>query len=173
MRNLFHYKIEELNDEELKIYGDYMVDTAITIKKEWIGRLINSIRKLTPDDFNIDYNEHSIKFDDADLLFWNSIEERDLSIFNIRINWKDTTKNAIALMIPYMAPNKYLIMEFIEPLLCELAKYLPEVEQKKLIKPWKFNMTFEEWQVYEKSNKPEESEIRFLGEIDPKDYFVK
>ncbi len=33
MRNLFHYKIEELNDEELKIYGDYMVDTAITIKK--------------------------------------------------------------------------------------------------------------------------------------------
>lgn len=171
MRDLFHYKIEELDDKELKIYGDYFMKSTIIIKKEWIVWLINNIRKLTPKDFNIDYNEHSIKFNDAKLSFWTCLEDRDLSIFKIRPDWIDTSKNAPSLMIPYMAQNKYLIMEFIEPLLCDLTKYLTENEHKKIIKPWNFNMTFEEWQEINTNNTGNKLKITFKEEIDPKEYF--
>lgn len=171
MKKLFIYKVIELNVMELKIYGNYMKNGFIIVKKEWLPWLINSIRGRTPDDFNIDYNPSEIKSSDCELCIYNYIRENDLSYFAIDSEWQDSEKNDTCLRIPYPALNKHLIMAYIEPLLCDLAKYLPKEEQEKLVKPWSCNMTFEEWEQRNNSNKNNNSEVRFVQEIDPKDYF--
>lgn len=170
MKKLFTHRIEEINDNELKIYGDYMVNGFIIIKKNWIIWLINKIRLRTPEDFNIDYNADTLESDDCKFSFYNTIKEWDLSYLTIYPRWKDISKKNSGLTIPYPAPNKHLIMMYIEPLLCDLEKYLPEEERKNLAKPWSCNMTFEEWEEHEKSDKTD-SRIQLKEEINPKDYF--
>jgi len=170
MKKLFTHRIEEINEDELKIYGDYYVKTGIIIKKDWIQWLINGIRKWRPEDFINPDKYEILEEDNAQLMFYTDVNERNFSKFTISPTWKDELKNSFSLTIPYPAPNKHLIMMYIEPLLCDLEKYLPEEERKNLAKPWSCNMTFEEWEEHEKSDKTN-SRIQLKEEINPKDYF--
>ena len=66
--------------------------------------------------------------------------------------------------------------EFIEPFLCDLEKYLSKEEREKLLNPCTINQTrvqvVEKWQKTHTSD-PNEVKIKFVGEIDPKEYFGK
>ena len=78
-------------------------------------------------------------------------------------------KTTPGIEIPYLSWNKAKLMsEFIEPFLVDLSKFLSEEERKKLPEPWPVNEKTE-------NNESDNTKIslKFVGEINPKEYFGK
>ena len=167
------FDVKELNDTEIMLCGGYLSDTKLIIKKEWISWIINSIRNMTQSDF---YNPDTFitkESEDSHISIMNTLKDRDFSILEIYVRWNDKNKRAPAFSMPYPAGNENRIMAYIEPVLCELSKFLTEEEQKKLAKPWSCNMNDEEWAEYKSDSQKNGNtgDVRFIGEINPKEYF--
>ena len=171
----FEYEIEELYNDELRIKGkrttslDGGVCDAIIIKKSWIFWIISTLRMASIDDYNTYDKTYLKKFDECDLYIGMTIREQDYSFIEIFPIWKEISKNSAPIEIPYLSwsPER-LMSEFIEPFLVDLSKFLPEEEKKKLPKPWNQNS------IEKKSDNSEgQISLKFVEEIDPKEYFGK
>lgn len=169
----YNYCVKELNEKEVLLCGGYLRKTEMFVKKEWIFWLINTIRKMTPFDFENPRTFFMINSNDSYLAISLEIKDRDLSHMEIFSHWNDESKNAPSFSMPYPAGNEKRMMAYIEPVLFELSKYLPEEEQKKLVKPWECTMSDEEWEKYKGSSRDNNAigTVKFVGEIDPKEYF--
>ena len=171
----YNYSVKELNENEILLCGGYIAYTEMFLKKEWISWLINTIRGMSPYDFENSKSFYMLKSTDSYLAISLEIKDRDLSYMDIFSHWNDENKNKNSFSMPYPAGNEKRIMAYIEPVLCELAKFLPEEEQNQLVKPWACNMNDEAWAEYKGLSKETENSgsVKFVGEIDPKDYFAK
>ena len=169
----YNYCVKELNEKEVLLCGGYLNNTKIAIKKEWISWIINSIRSMNPSDFDNPDTFKTFESNDSHISIMNTIEDRDFSIMEIYVRWNDRAKRAPSFSMPYPAGNEKRMMAYIEPVLFELSKYLPEEEQKKLVKPWECTMSDEEWEKYKGSSRDNNAigTVKFVGEIDPKEYF--
>ena len=169
----YTYYVKELNEKEVLLCGGYLRKTEMFVKKEWIFWLINTIRKMTPFDFENPRTFFMINSNDSYLAISLEIKDRNLSNMEIFSHWNDESKNAPLFSMPYPAGNEKRMMAYIEPVLFELSKYLPEEEQKKLVKPWGCTMSDEEWEKYKGFSRDNNAigTVKFVGEIDPKEYF--
>ena len=170
MKVNFEFNFEELDNNELRIngrrtdsYGVAMWDSII-IKKEWIFWIITTLRNLTYEDYNTWQRRIINDYEDCRLIIRIFLRENDYSFIKINPFWKDKNRITPAIEIPYLSWNKRLLMsEFIEPFLVALSQFLTEEEEEK--KKGK-----------RKRKKDDQSDdgrisVRFVGEIDPRDYF--
>lgn len=169
----FEYNFEELQNNELKIYGRKTTDMGtglwehIVIKKSWISWIITALRTASIDDYEIWGKNIVNEYIDCDLALMMHPAETQYSYVGIFPIWKDEKKITPAIGIPYLSWNKTKLMsEFIEPFLVDLSKFLSEEERKKLPEPWPVNEKTE-------NNESDNGRIslKLVGEIDPKEYF--
>ena len=163
MSAYFEFNFEELDNNELRINGKSSYadewDTII-IKKEWITWIITTLRNLTWMDYNSGGKEIVKEYDDCELAIIMCLLEGEYSFIKIFPVWKDEERITPSIKIPYLSWNKRLLMsEFIEPFLVALSQFLTEEEKGK-----------------RKRKKDDQSDdgrisVRFVGEIDPRDYF--
>lgn len=171
----FEYSFEELDNNELRINGKRTDSFGgghwkhIIINKSWISWIITTLRNATMDDYNTYDNTYVNEQKDCSFYLGMTIRERDYSYLEIFPVWKDKNKTSAPIQIPYLSWSKSRLMsEFIEPFLVDLSKFLTEEERNALPEPWKENE-----QAQEDTNDNEEGHIslKFVQEIDPKDYF--
>lgn len=169
----FEYSFEELTNNELKIYGRKTTDMGISlwkqivINKSWITWIITKLRTATIDDYETWHKEFSEKYQDCELSIMMHPAETQYSYVDIFPIWEDGKKRTPGIEIPYLSWNKTKLMaEFIEPFLVDLSKFLSEEERNSLPQPWPENG---------KNELPESDDgkisLKFVGEIDPKEYF--
>lgn len=174
----FIFKMDKINNEELKIISTYtrtnggVTTDYIYLKKYSIPWIITTLRNMNINEYNEEIQRTQI-FPEYLLKLRFNIIEKGYSWLDIFPCWKDDKKFSL-IEIPYLSFNENLLMgEFIEPFLTALEKYVSEEERAKLPKPWPDNMTREQWEEYRK-NKPKgngKSKITFVKEIKPEDYF--
>ena len=122
------------------------------------------MRNLTWLDYNSGGKEIVKEYEDCELAIIMCLLEGEYSFIKIFPFWKDEERIAPSIKIPYLSWNKRLLMsEFIEPFLVALSQFLTEEEREK--KKGK-----------RKRKKDDQSDdgrisVRFVGEIDPRDYF--
>ena len=183
MKVNFEFNFEELDNNELRIngrrtdsYGVAMWDSII-IKKEWISWIITTLRNLTYEDYNTWQKSIENDYEDCELLILMYLFEGKYSFIKILPFWKDEERITPAIEIPYLSWNKRLLMsEFIEPFLVALSQFLTEEERGKLPPPWSEREEEEKKKGKRKRKKDDQSDdgrisVRFVGEIDPRDYF--
>lgn len=169
----FEYSFEELPNDELKINGRKTTDmgmslwTQIIIKKSWISWIITTLRTASIDDYETWGKNIVNDYMDCELALMMHPAETRYSYVGIFPIWKDEKKITPAIEIPYLSWNKTKLMaEFIEPFLVDLSKFLSEEERNSLPQPWSENG---------KNELPESDDgkisLKFVGEIDPKEYF--
>ena len=183
MKVNFEFNFEELDNNELRINGrrtdSFSVKQwrSIIIKKEWISWIITTLRNLTYEDYNTWEKTVGINYEDCRLAILIKIRERDYSHIDILPIWKDKNRIISKIEIPYLSWNKRLLMsEFIEPFLVALSQFLTEEERGKLPPPWSEREEEEKKKGKRKRKKDDQSDdgrisVRFVGEIDPRDYF--
>ena len=183
MKVNFEFNFEELDNNELRINGrrtDFFSVKqwkSIIIKKEWISWIITTLRNFTIDDYNTWLKTIGNDYEDCRLAILIKIRERDYSHIDIFPIWKDKNRITSAIEIPYLSWNKRLLMsEFIEPFLVALSQFLTEEERGKLPPPWSEREEEEKKKGKRKRKKDDQSDdgrisVRFVGEIDPRDYF--
>ena len=122
---------------------------------------------MNPSDFDNPDTFKTLESNDSHISIMNTIEDRDFSIMEIYVRWNDRVKRVPSFSMPYPAGNEKRMMAYIEPVLFELSKYLPEEEQKKLVKPWECTMSDEEWEKYKGSSRDNNAigTVKFVGEI--------
>ena len=174
----YSHKIEELKNDELKLVSDEAgtIDSVI-ITKEMIPWIINTLRGASFEDYNDEKGDWRKQFADCTVLIGKDyfVESTPYSYITIFPYWGENPKTTAHIIIPYTRQFKELTMsEFIEPFLCDLEKYLSKEEREKLLNPWTINQTreqvVEKWQKTHTSN-PNEVKIKFVGEINPKEFF--
>ena len=180
MSAYFEFNFEELDNNELRINGKSSYtdewDTII-IKKEWIAWIITTLRNLTYEDYNTWQKGIENDYEDCELLILVYLFEGEYSYIKILPSWKDEERITPAIKIPYLSWNKSLLMsEFIEPFLVALSQFLTEEERGKLPPPWSEKEEEEKKKGKRKRKKDDQSDdgrisVRFIGEIDPRDYF--
>ena len=183
MKVNFEFNFEELDNNELRINGrrtDFFSVKqwkSIIIKKEWIAWIITTLRNLTYEDYNTWQRRIKNDYEDCRLAILIKIRERDYSHIDIFPIWKDKNRIISKIEIPYLSWNKRLLMsEFIEPFLVALSQFLTEEERGKLPPPWSEREEEEKKKGKRKRKKDDRSDdgrisVRFVGEIDPRDYF--
>ena len=163
MSAYFEYNFEELDNNELRINGksSYTDDwDTIIIKKEWIAWIITTLRNFTYKDYNTWQKGIENDYEDCELLILVYLFEGEYSYIKILPSWKDEERITPAIKIPYLSWNKRLLMsEFIEP-----------------FPPWSEREEEEKKKGKRKRKKDDQSDdgrisVRFIGEIDPRDYF--
>ena len=180
MSAYFEFNFEELDNDELRINGKSSYSDqwrSIIIKKEWIAWIITTLRNFTIEDYNTWLKTIGNDYEDCRLAILLKIRERDYSHIDIFPIWKDKNRITSAIEIPYLSWNKRLLMsEIIEPFLVALSQFLTEEERGKLPPPWSEREEEEKKKGKRKRKKDDQSDdgrisVRFLGEIDPRDYF--
>ena len=96
----YNYCVKELNEKEVLLCGGYLRKTEMFVKKEWIFWLINTIRKMTPFDFENPRTFFMINSNDSYLAISLEIKDRDLSNMEIFSHWNDESKNAPSFSMP-------------------------------------------------------------------------
>ena len=183
MKVNFEFNFEELDNNELRINGrrtDFFSVKqwkSIIIKKEWISWIITTLRNLTYEDYNTWQRRIRNDYEDCKLLILVYLFEGEYSYVKILPYWQDKKRTILAIKIPYLSWNKGLLMsEFIEPFLVALSQFLTEEERGKLPPPWSEREEEEKKKGKRKRKKDDQSDdgrisVRFVGEIDPRDYF--
>lgn len=169
----FEYNFEVLNDTEIRINGKRTdsfgggVWDSIIINKSWISWIITTLRTATVSDYETWGKNIVNEYIDCDLALMMHPAETRHSYVGIFPIWKDEKKRTPAIEIPYLSWNKTKLMsEFIEPFLVDLSKFLSEEERKKLPEPWSVNE-----KIDNKESDNTKISLKFVGEIDPKEYF--
>ena len=171
----FEYNFEELENDELRINGKRTdsfgggVWDSIIINKSWISWIITTLRTTTIDDYETWGKNIVKKFIGCELALMMHPRDNDYSYITIFPIWNDEKRRTPGIEIPYLSwsPER-LMSEFIEPFLLDLSKFLTEEEKQKLPKSWDRNS------MGKKSNNTEgQISLKFVEEINPKDYFAK
>lgn len=93
--------------------------------------------------------------------------ETDYSYLKILPFWSEEKKTTPGIEIPYLSWNKTKLMsEFIEPFFEDLSKFLSDEERNKLPNPWSVNE-----KIDNKESDNTKISLKFVGEINPKEYF--
>jgi len=175
MATNFEFEIKEIENNELKIRGRKTTHMGvalwkqIVINKSWIPWMITTLRNTSMKEYDTEHSEKS-DFGDCTLCIFFEVRDNDYSYIEIWPYWADKEKRTPGIEIPYLSYVKSKCMsEFIEPFLQALEKYVPEEERNKLPKSW-------EIEPEKKKNEIKESDegtisLKFVQEIDPRDYF--
>ena len=119
----FAYCVKEKNDKEIVLYGGYVRNSSVTIKKEWIDWIVKTLRSMLPLDY---YDPSSIKMkknEDCLLTVEKIVTYKNLSWFEIYTQKYTEHKRTPPFTIPYLLDNPQKMKSYIEPVLCELEKY--------------------------------------------------
>lgn len=169
----FEYNFEELENDELKINGKRIdsfgggVWDSIIINKSWISWIITTLRTATVSDYETWKKFIKNKYKNCELMLIMNPRETDYSYLKILPFWSEEKKTTPGIEIPYLSWNKTKLMsEFIEPFLEDLSKFLSDEERKKLPEPWPVNE-----KIDNKESDNTKISLKFVGEINPKEYF--
>ncbi len=173
----FSFKIEELKNNEIKLYGDNL--DFVILRKEMCLWIINTLRTASVEDYYTEGKKWETKEFDTylkRLLIKTDFFVRSTPYSYIQIypSWNDDKKRSAPVIIPYnKAVPEILMSEFIEPVLKELEKYVPTADKCKIAKPWDINMKMEEYRrkQEEENNNQGKLKLKFVGEISPSELF--
>ena len=141
----FSFRIEELNQDEIKLYVSRFTESII-LRKEMCLWIINTLRSASLDDYYTEGKKWRTEEFGQDIytlsiktsFFVRSTPYLYISIFPC---WNDDEIDSGVVTIPYnKAVPEILMSEFIEPVLKELEKYVPVADKEKIARPWDMNM---------------------------------
>ena len=146
----FLFKTKKLKDNEIKIeaqryiMGSYIPD-ELYIPVSAIPWIINTLRGKKPQEYDgIKFQGEGFKertvIENRRVSTWTNFIENTMSHLSIFIDLpnhlKTDKKGYSSIDIPYYAASNGQEMEYIEPLLKDLEKYLTPEERDKLTPPW-------------------------------------
>ena len=121
--NSFNYSVKDLNEKEIVLCGGYVRNTTMTIKKEWIGWIVYTLRSMLPLEY---YDPSSIRMkknEDCILAVEKIVTQRSLSWLEIYTQNFSEYKRTTPFTLPYLTDNQNATRAYIEPLLSDLAKF--------------------------------------------------
>ena len=174
----FSFGIKELNKNEIKLSVSKF-SGSIILRKEMCLWIINTLRNASLDDYYTeDKKWENKKFNISlkRLLIKTSYFVRSTPYSHIQIYpcWIDEKKRSAPVTIPYnKAVPEILMSEFIEPVLTEFEKYVPEADKEKIAKSWNVNIKIEEYRkrLQEENKNPGQLNFNYVGEIRPDELF--
>ncbi len=119
----FDYCVKDKNENEVVLCGGYVRNTCVTIKKEWISWIANTLRSMLPYEY---YDPSSIKMkknEDCILAIEKIVTHKNFSWLEIYTQKYSEYKRIPPFTIPYLLDNPQKMKSYIEPVICELEKY--------------------------------------------------
>lgn len=147
----FLFKTKKLKDNEIKVEtkkhleGTLYKDEELYIPVSAIPWIINTLRGKKPQEYDgIKFQGEGFKeeteINGREIGIWTNFIENTMSHLTIFIDlsesMKTEKKDFSSIDIPYYAASNGQEMEYIEPLLKDLEKYLTPEERDKLTPPW-------------------------------------
>ena len=174
----FSFEIKELNKTEIKLSVSKF-SGSIILRKEMCLWIINTLRNATLEDYYTEGKEWETKEFGEDIyclsiktdFFVRSTPYSNIEIFPC---WNDDEIDSGIVTIPYnKGVPEILMSEFIEPVLTDLEKYVPEADKEKIAKSWNVNIKIEEYRkrLQEENKNPGQLKLKYVGEISPSELF--